>query len=150
MGVIGGPHQALIGQTQLNPFIATNFRMNEFTGGVMVAQIRKLDTILGAVRQSCAAGLRRRAGPAGIRFRHLPDPAGKIGTMVFVPFDSRERCDKFMAAMRAENVPVAKPGGSVVLRMPSYIEGKHRASRLATGTQSAVRPPALDRPSTLN
>src|SRR5215469_1244553 len=38
-----------------------NFRMNEFTGGVLLAQIRKLDTIIGAVRANARrvyAGIR--------------------------------------------------------------------------------------------
>ena len=29
-----------------------NYRMNEFTGGVLLAQLRKLDTIIGDVRRN--------------------------------------------------------------------------------------------------
>jgi 8-amino-3,8-dideoxy-alpha-D-manno-octulosonate transaminase len=124
VGGMRGPHQALVGQPQLTPFIATNFRMNEFTGGVMLAQIRKLDIILAAVRRNAQRVYEGVRDLPGIRFRHQPDPAGEIGTVVFLRFDTKERCDQFIAAMRAENVPVGKPGGSVVLPVQSYIEKK--------------------------
>jgi 8-amino-3,8-dideoxy-alpha-D-manno-octulosonate transaminase len=124
VGGVRGPHQALLGQTSLDPFVATNFRMNEFTGGVMLAQIRKLDTILAAVRRHAQRVYEGVRDLPGIRFRHLPDPAGEIGSMVFIRFDSKERCDRFMAAMKSENVPVSRPVGSVVLPVQSYIERK--------------------------
>src|SRR5258708_11465119 len=34
-----------------------NYRMNEFTGGVLLAQLRKLDTIVGDVRPTHAASI---------------------------------------------------------------------------------------------
>jgi 8-amino-3,8-dideoxy-alpha-D-manno-octulosonate transaminase len=124
VGGLRAPHQALLGEARVDPFVAANFRMNEFTGGVMLAQIRKLDTILGAVRRHAQRVYEGLRDLPGIRFRHLPDPAGEIGSVVFIGFDSKQRCDRFMAAMRAENVPVSKPAGSVVLPVQSYIEHK--------------------------
>ena len=44
-----------------SPFAGCNFRMNEFTGGVLLAQMRKLDRIIEAVRsnaQRVYAGVR--------------------------------------------------------------------------------------------
>jgi 8-amino-3,8-dideoxy-alpha-D-manno-octulosonate transaminase len=127
LGGMRAPHQAIVGTPQLGrgaAFVGTNFRMNEFTGGVMLAQVRKLDTILGAVRRHAQRVYEGVRDLPGIRFRHQPDPAGEIGTVVFIRFDAKERCDKFIAAMRAENVPVGKPGGSVVLPVQPYIEHK--------------------------
>ena len=124
VGGVRPPHQQILGKTQLNPFVGTNFRMSEFTGGVMLAQLRKLDTILGNVRRNAQRVYEGVRDLPGIRFRHLPDPAGEIGSVVFMRFDTKDRCEKFMAAMRAENVPVSRPGGSVVLPIQSYIEGK--------------------------
>ncbi len=124
VGGVRGPHQALLGQSRLDPFVATNFRMNEFTGGVMLAQIRKLDTILAAVQRHAQRVYEGVRDLPGIRFRHLPDPAGEIGSVVFIRFDSKQRCDRFMTAMKAENVPVNRPAGSVVLPVQSYIEKK--------------------------
>jgi 8-amino-3,8-dideoxy-alpha-D-manno-octulosonate transaminase len=51
---VGGmrtPHQQWVGGAVLDPFTGVNFRMNEFTGGVMLEQLRKLDTILAAARR---------------------------------------------------------------------------------------------------
>ena len=66
-------------------------------GGVMLAQIRKLDTILAAVRRNAQRVYEGVRGLPGIQFRHLPDPAGEIGTVVFIRFDSKAKRDKFMA-----------------------------------------------------
>lgn len=124
VGGFRGPHAAIVGTPRLSPFVGTNFRMSEFTGGVMLAQVRKLDTILAAVRRNAQRVYQGVRDLPGIQFRHLPDPAGEIGSVVFIRFDSQARCDKFSAAMRAENVSVGKPGGSVVLPVQSYIEKK--------------------------
>ena len=124
VGAVREPHQAMLGKTQLSPFVATNLRMNEFTGGVMLAQIRKLDTILKATRRNAARVYEGVRDLPGIRFRQRPDPAGETGVAVFIRFDAKGRCDKFIEAMRAEGVPVSRPGGSVVLPTQSYIEKK--------------------------
>jgi len=60
----------------------------------------------------------------GIKLRHLPDPAGELGSAVFLGFDTKERCERFRAAMKAENVPVNNPGGSAILPIQPYIEHK--------------------------
>src|ERR1700722_14849788 len=43
LGGLRAPHEALLGKAKLDWFFGTNFRMNEFTGGVLLAQTRKLD-----------------------------------------------------------------------------------------------------------
>ncbi len=101
-----------------------NYRMNEFTGGVLLAQIRKLDTIIGAVRANAGRVYDGVRDLPGVRFRHLPDPAGEIGTGVFLGFKSTQQRDRYAAAMKAENVPVAAPIGSVVLPAVPEIEHK--------------------------
>ena len=44
VGNIFAPHKEMLGEVRLSPFVGTNFRMSEFAGGVMLAQLRKLDT----------------------------------------------------------------------------------------------------------
>ena len=95
---------------KLGWFPGLNYRMNEFTGGVLLAQIRKLDTIICG----CAGerGSRIRGGPRVCRassFRRLPDPAGELGTGVFIGFKTREQRERYSEAMKAEDVPVAPP-----------------------------------------
>jgi 8-amino-3,8-dideoxy-alpha-D-manno-octulosonate transaminase len=125
LGGLRGLHQSIVGNASLAPFSgAANFRMTEFTGGVMLAQLRKLDKIVGAVRGNAKRVYDGIRDLPGIKFRHLPDAAGDMGTGVFIRFDSKEKCDRFVKAMSAENVPVSKPGGSVVLPVLPYIEKK--------------------------
>jgi len=124
LGALRGLHVGLLGQPKLDWFVGANYRMNEFSGGVMLAQVRKLDKIVGSVRANAKRVYDGIRDLPGIRFRRLPDPEGEIGTAVFVRFDSKAKRDKFMALMKAENIPVAPPGGSVVLPVLPYIEKK--------------------------
>jgi 8-amino-3,8-dideoxy-alpha-D-manno-octulosonate transaminase len=101
-----------------------NYRMNEFTGGVLLAQIRKLDTIIGAVRANSRRVYDGIRDLPGLRLRHRPDSEGELGTGVFLGFAARELRQKFADAMKAENVPVASPAGSVILPAVPEIEKK--------------------------
>ncbi len=124
LGSLRPLHEKVVGQVQLDWFAGTNFRLNEFSGGVLLAQLRKLDTIVAAVRANARrvyAGIR---DIPGIQLRKLPDPAGELGSAVYLGFDSPERCQRFVAAMKAENVPVAPPAGSANLPVSPYIEKK--------------------------
>jgi len=128
MGGLRPPHQKVVGESKADWFIGCNFRMNEFSGGVMLAQLRKLDTIVNSCRANAArvyAGVR---DLPGIRFRKLPDPAGEIGSAVFLGFDTKEKCERFKALMKAENVPVGNPGGSIILPTQPHIMKKATAA----------------------
>jgi 8-amino-3,8-dideoxy-alpha-D-manno-octulosonate transaminase len=124
VGGIRSPHTDLLGGTHLEPFVGTNFRMNEFSGGVMLAQLRKLDSIIAAARANAArvyAGLK---DIPSLRFRLRPDPAGELSSLIYIRFDSKARRDRFMERMNAENVPILPPVGSVILPIQPYIENK--------------------------
>jgi 8-amino-3,8-dideoxy-alpha-D-manno-octulosonate transaminase len=124
LGGLRAPHEQILGKAQLDWFIGTNSRMNEFTGGVLLAQTRKLDRIIAAVRSNAAQVYEGVRDLPGIQFRRRYDVQGEIGTGVFMDFGSKERRDRFVAAMRAENVPAAGPGGSVVLPLQPHIMAK--------------------------
>ena len=124
LGGLRAPHQQWLGTPQLDTFVGSGYRMNEFTGGVLLAQVRKLDTIIGKVRTNAGrvyAGIR---DLPGIELRKLPDPAGELGTGVFIGFKNNQKREKFLAAMRSENVPASGPGGSVILPIQKHIENK--------------------------
>lgn len=124
VGGIRSPHAEWIGGPKGEAFPGSNFRMNEFTGGVLLAQLRKLDRIAAAVRTAHA---RIEAGVKdlpGIRFRHRSDPAGDLGSGFYIMFPSKEKREKFLTAMKAENVPGSGPSGSVVLPTQNYAEKK--------------------------
>jgi 8-amino-3,8-dideoxy-alpha-D-manno-octulosonate transaminase len=124
LGGLRAPHEAIVGKAQSGWFIGNQFRMNEFSGGVLLAQLRKLDTIVGSIRANARRVYDGIRDLSGIRFRKLPDPAGELGSAVFLGFDSKDKCERFKSAMKAENVPVGNPGGSVVLPTQAHIEKK--------------------------
>jgi 8-amino-3,8-dideoxy-alpha-D-manno-octulosonate transaminase len=101
-----------------------NYRMNEFTGGVLLAQVRKLDTIIGNVRRNARRVYDGIHDLPGVRLRKLPDPAGELGTGVFLEFRTATDRQRFSAAMKAEGVPVSPPAGSVILPTVPEIEQK--------------------------
>ncbi len=127
VGNLSRPHQQALGSAQLSPFAGSNFRMSEFAGGVMLAQLRKLDRIIEAARANAARVYEGLRDVPGLRFRLRPDPAGDLGSPVFVGFSSRAKRDRYLEIMKAENVPAAAPQGSVILPVQSYIENKMAA-----------------------
>jgi 8-amino-3,8-dideoxy-alpha-D-manno-octulosonate transaminase len=117
-------HEKLIGTQQAGWFIGTNFRMSEFTGGVLLAQLRKLDTIVAAVHANARRVYDGIRDLPRLELRKLPDPEGELGAGVFLGFRNSEACDRFRKAMRAEGVPASKPGGSVILPVQPHIVNK--------------------------
>jgi len=101
-----------------------NYRMNEFTGGVLLAQVRKLDTIIGDVRRNARRVYDGVRDVPNVRLRKLPDPFGELGTGIFIEFPTKELRERYAAAMRAEGVPVSGPAGSVILPVVPEIERK--------------------------
>lgn len=124
LGEIRPPHAGALGEKKLDWFIGTNFRMNEFTGGVLLAQVRKLDKIVEGVRANAQRVYAGIADLKGIELRKRPDPAGELGTGVFLGFRDKAHRDRFTAAMRAEGVLAVPPGGSVILPLLPHIQKK--------------------------
>jgi hypothetical protein len=56
--------------------------------------------------------------------RRLPDTAGELGSEVFLGFKSKQLRDRYVAAMKAENVAAGPPSGSVLLPTQPHIENK--------------------------
>lgn len=124
LGGYRAPHQQWTEKANLDWFFGANYRMSEFTGGVLLAQLRKLDKIVGAVRANAQHVYDGVRDLPGIKFRDLPDPAGELGAGVFMDFKTKARADKFLELMKAENVLAAKPGGSVILPTLPHVIAK--------------------------
>ena len=124
LGALRPPHQQILGEPHLAPFAGCNFRMSEFTGGVLLAQIRKVDRIIADVRSNAQRVYQGIRDLPGLQLRQRPDPAGELGTGVFLDFETKERRDRFLEFMKAENVLASPPTGSVVLPAQPYIENK--------------------------
>jgi len=97
-----------------------NFRMNELTGAVALAQLRKLDGILATLRGKKAKFKERITGLPGMRFRKLNDPAGDCATLCTVIFDSPERAGKVAAAVGTTTVD--RSGWHVYANMEHFNE----------------------------
>jgi 8-amino-3,8-dideoxy-alpha-D-manno-octulosonate transaminase len=124
LGLLRTPHQHVLGSARLETFPGSQFRMGEFTGGVLRAQLRKLDAMVASLRsgaQRVREGIR---DLPGLRLRPTPDAEGELGLAVYFRFEDRPRRDQFLAAMAAENVPATPPTGSVILPVQPYVEQK--------------------------
>ncbi len=124
LGNLRAPHQKMIGDPQMGAFAGNQYRMSEFTGGVLLAQLRKLDTIVADVRANARRVYEGIRNLDGLRLRHLPDPEGELGAAVFLGFDNKAKRDHYLAAMKAENVPASPPGGSAILPILPQVERK--------------------------
>jgi 8-amino-3,8-dideoxy-alpha-D-manno-octulosonate transaminase len=126
LGLLRPPHQAMLGPSgaALEGMIGNQYRMSEFTGGVLLAQLRKLDTIVGALRGHARRVHEGIAGLPGLQLRRRPDPEGDTGTSVWLGFPSNAHRDKFLAAMRAENVPASPPLAVALMPLQPCVEHK--------------------------
>jgi 8-amino-3,8-dideoxy-alpha-D-manno-octulosonate transaminase len=127
LGLLRPLHEERIGKSQVGAFAGSQFRMSEFTAAVLLAQLRKLDRIVEAIRASARRVYVGLADELLLRFRQRPDEAGELGSAVFLNFRDKAERDRFLAAMKAENVPAQPPSGSVVLPTQPYIERKQTA-----------------------
>ena len=124
LGALRPGHAKVLGQSKLDWFISPQYRLNEFSGGVLLAQARKLDTIVEAVRSNARRVYEGIRDLPGVRLRRLPDPDGELGSAVFVGFSTKDHCERYMARMKEENVPAYHPAGSVILPVLPHIEKK--------------------------
>jgi hypothetical protein len=83
-----------------------------------------LDIIVASVRNNALYVYDGIRDLPDLRLRHLPDPAGELGSAVFLGFKNKEQCERYMQAMSKENVPAHLPAGSVKLPVLRHIEQK--------------------------
>lgn len=68
------------------PFIGLDFRMTELTGAVVLAQFRKINTIISRLHANKSRFKSAIAGIKGLTFREILDPEGECGTLLTVFF----------------------------------------------------------------
>ncbi len=124
VGVIRSPYKESLGGGLMAAFASCNFRMNEFTGAVLKGQLQKLETICSGLRENAKKVREGIADLPGLKLRKTPDVEGDLGVTVFLDHGTRERCNRFQRAMRAEGIAARGPGGSVILPSNPRIENK--------------------------
>lgn len=84
--------------------LGMNFRINELTGAVALAQLRKLDGITSTLRAK-KQELKAAIGElSGAKFRTLHDPDGECGTLCTVIFDEVDNAKRVAAALGSKTV----------------------------------------------
>lgn len=124
VGVLREPYKEQFKGGVMAAFAACNFRMSEFTGAVLKGQVQKLDTICSKLRANARQVREGIADLPGLKMRKSADIDGDLGVTIFLDHGTRERRDKFLRALRAENISASGPGGSVILPVDERIENK--------------------------
>ena len=125
VGTLREGHAQVLGQpARMKLFAGAQYRMSEFTAAVMRAQLRKLDRIVDDFQDKTTRITKGVADLPGIHFRKKNDAEGGLGNWVFFRTSGKEQRDRFIKAMRAENVNAAPMGGSVILPIEPHIEQK--------------------------
>ena len=124
MGTIRGLFLDRSGPSRVETFAGENFRMSEFTGAVLGAQLSKLDTMLAQLRGNAKTiydGIKKLAD---IRLRHRPDPEGDIGYAVFFEMRDKSARDRCIRELRQRKVPASTMTGSVLLPIAESVINK--------------------------
>ena len=84
--------------------LGLNFRVNELTGAVALAQLRKIDKICSILQEKKQKFKALISSAEGFRFRTLNDEAGAISTVCTVIFDSKDKVDEVCKALGTDTV----------------------------------------------
>lgn len=99
--------------------VGMNMRMNELTGAVALAQLRKLDNILDTLRLKKAKLKSMISGLPGVGFRTINDEAGECGTLLTLLFDTAGLAQRFCE--KAGLSPISTSGWHVYNNMEQVL-----------------------------
>ncbi len=98
--------------------LGMNFRMNELTGALALAQLRKLDRIVATLHEKKKKFKDLIAGAGGFKFRVLNDPDGECATLCTVLFDDPGKAAR--VAERLGTTTVDRSGWHVYANMEHF------------------------------
>ena len=101
--------------------VGMNMRMNELTGAVALAQLRKLPKILEMLKAKKARMKDALTGIDGISFRKITDE-GECNTLVTIFMDTKERAEAFTAKTGVK--PLSASGWHVYNNMEQILDKK--------------------------
>jgi dTDP-4-amino-4,6-dideoxygalactose transaminase len=108
---------AEIGQ---RPFVGLDFRMTELTAAVLLAQLRKLDSILAQLRAKKRRFKEAIADLPRLEFREITDPEGECATLLTVILPSEQVARKIAGALGTK--VVADSGWHVYTNMEQILD----------------------------
>jgi dTDP-4-amino-4,6-dideoxygalactose transaminase len=84
--------------------LGLNFRINEMTAAVALAQLRKIDKIVTTLREKRSKLKKLISEAKGFKFRILNDPDGDCATLCTVVFDTQEKAAKVSKALGSKTI----------------------------------------------
>jgi len=124
MGTIQQVFLDRVGSSQVQTFAGENFRMSEFTGAVLGAQLSKLDLMVAQLRGNAEAIYSGIKNLSGIGLRHRPDPEGDIGYGVYFEMKDKAARDRCIAELKKRKVPASTLTGSILLPVAESVVNK--------------------------
>ncbi|MBN2270569.1 MAG: DegT/DnrJ/EryC1/StrS family aminotransferase, partial [Sedimentisphaerales bacterium] len=124
MGTIRSVFTDRTGSSRVQTFAGENFRMNEFTGAVLGAQLFKLASMVAQLRSNAEAIYDGISKLPGIRLRRRPDPQGDTGYAVFFEMKDKAARDRCISELRRRKVPASTLTGSVLLPIEESVVNK--------------------------
>ncbi len=106
-------HRSIIGQ---------NYRMNELTGAVLIAQFRRIDAIAERLRYLKSRFKQQIIERNGLSFRVINDPDGESNTLLTVFLPSKKAAER--VAQKLNTTTVSQSGWHVYSNMEQIL-GKH-------------------------
>ncbi len=106
-------------------FCGVNFRMSELTGAVMLAQLDKLDRLVGAMRKNQKRIISQIKNTKGIKIRPVTDPDGDTSICLMFFLDNKDKVQKFADALKAEGVNAAGVFNAGIPDWHIYSHWKH-------------------------
>jgi len=86
------------------PSLGLNFRLNEVSAAILLAQLRKIDSIISRMRRRKANIVKALSELDGIEVHKPVDPQGDIAVAVVIFLESFEKAELFARALNAENI----------------------------------------------
>lgn len=125
VGIFRQTFEDRTGQHQLENFPGDNYRMNEFSGGVLLAQIKKLDSMVQDQRGNAMVIREGIKHINGITFRSQPDPEGDIGYCIGIKVGNKSKRDKCVDELRKRGISAGALSGSVLLPIQESVINKN-------------------------
>ena len=110
---------------QVADYAGSQFRMNETTAAVALAQLDRLDWIIERCRSGWCALRRRLAQEAPhLKLRATNDAEGDAGITLYLDLDTPARAKPFADALAAEGIPLGPSSGMANLLRHPIVTGK--------------------------
>lgn len=103
LGLVRPYHQQFVTPEEPH-FAGGQYRMNEITGAVALAQFRRLDTIRNHCRSLRDRIMKQIGTLPGIRFRRIPDETGDSGFEIYFCVENEDLAKAFSERLNARNV----------------------------------------------